>query len=88
MLHLQNKTAVEVVKLPKSGGVVTRSPATRKAARVQRVRDYFYGSTGDLMPHVVELTFDEASIFKVGGGPRAGASALPIGEAACRTPGH
>jgi polyribonucleotide 5'-hydroxyl-kinase len=69
-----------VVKLPKSGGVVTRSPAARKAARVQRVREYFYGPRGDLLPHVVELTFAEASVFKVGGGPRADASALPIGE--------
>ena len=78
--RLQNKTGVEVVKLPKSGGVVTRSPAVRKAARVRRVREYFYGPRGDLLPHVVELTFDEASIFRVGGKPRADASALPIGE--------
>ncbi len=78
---LQNKTGVEVVKLPKSGGVVTRSPAVRKAARVRRVREYFYGPRGDLLPHVVELAFDEASIFRVGGKPRADASSLPIGEA-------
>jgi len=77
----QNKTGVEVVKLPKSGGVVTRSPAVRKAARVRRVREYFYGPRGDLLPHVVELAFDEASIFRVGGKPRADASSLPIGMA-------
>ena len=72
---------MEVVKLPKSGGVVTRSPAVRKAARVRRVREYFYGPRGDLLPHVVELAFDEAQIFRVGGKPRADASSLPIGEA-------
>ena len=80
MFNLQNKTGVEVVKLPKSGGVVARSPAVRKAARTQRVREYFYGPKGDLLPHVVELAFDEVPIFKVGGKPRADASALPIGE--------
>ena len=40
---------------------MTRSPVARKAARVNRVREYFYGPKGDLLPHVVELTFDEAS---------------------------
>ena len=32
-----------LVKLQKSGGVVTRSPVTRKNARMQRAREYFYG---------------------------------------------
>lgn len=71
---------MEVVKLPKSGGVVTRSPAFRKAARIDRVREYFYGPKGDLSPHLLELRFEDVNIFKVGGGPRAPQSALPIGK--------
>lgn len=69
-----------MVKLPKSGGVVTRSTAMRKAARIDKVREYFYGPKGDLSPHLLELRFDDVQIFKVGGGPRAPQSALPIGE--------
>ena len=68
-----------MVKLPKSGGVVTRSPAFRKTARIDRVREYFYGPKGDLSPHLLELNFEDVRIFKVGGGPRAPRSALPIG---------
>ena len=66
--------------MPKSGGVVTRSPAYRKTARINKVREYFYGTKGELSPHLLELSFEDVSIFKVGGGPRAPSSALPIGE--------
>lgn len=44
------------------------------------MRDYFYGPRGELSPHVLRLKFDEVSIFRIGGGPRAPTSALPIGE--------
>lgn len=44
------------------------------------MRDYFYGPCGELSPHVLRLKFDEVSVFRVGGGPRAPTSALPIGE--------
>ncbi len=49
-------------------------------ARTQRVREYFYGPRGDLSPHVLRLKFDEVSIYRIGSGPRAPTSALPIGE--------
>lgn len=116
------KSGVRIVKLSKSGGVVTRPTQLRKVplvvvvitplqnipslrqshvhpcrpcrlarlhmvgasryqqeARTQRVREYFYGPHGELSPRVLRLKFSEVSIFRVGGGPRAPTSALPIG---------
>lgn len=35
---------IDVIKLPKSGGVVTRGPDHRKESRETRVREYFHGS--------------------------------------------
>lgn len=71
---------VSVVRLHSSGGVVARSPAVRKTARTQRVRDYFYGVRGDLSPHSQTVAFEELRVFRIGGGPRAPTSALPLGE--------
>jgi polyribonucleotide 5'-hydroxyl-kinase len=39
---------VKVVKLAKSGGVVTRDPTYRRKTRMIRMREYFYGIGGDL----------------------------------------
>jgi hypothetical protein len=39
----QSLRDIKVVKLPKSGGVVTRQPDFRRDARKNRIRDYFYG---------------------------------------------
>lgn len=33
-----------VLKIPKSGGVVTRGKAIRKQEHLNRVEEYFYGS--------------------------------------------
>ena len=60
--------------------MVPRSQAIRKAARMQRVREYFYGVRGDLQPQAQTVRFEELSIFRVGGGPKAPSTALPIGE--------
>jgi polyribonucleotide 5'-hydroxyl-kinase len=73
---------VAVVRLHSSGGVVARPPPVRKAARTQRVRDYFYGARGTLSPHSQTARFDELKFYRVGGGPRAPTSALPIGTGA------
>ena len=70
-----------MVRLASSGGVVTRSPTVRKSARTQRVRAYFYGPRGDLSPASQTVRFDELKIYRVGGGPRAPTSALPLGAA-------
>ena len=70
----------EVLKVTRSEGVVTRSPAFRKSTRTLRCREYFYGPLGNLMPHSQTLRFHELKIYKIGGGHKAPSSALPIGQ--------
>lgn len=70
---------IEILKVSRSEGVVTRSPAFRKSARLLRCKEYFYGPQGNLMPHSQTAKFSELRIFKIGGGARAPSSALPIG---------
>jgi polyribonucleotide 5'-hydroxyl-kinase len=74
-------SGVHVVPLRKSGGVVARPADARRAARSSRTREYFYGPSAGpaLCPHAGSARFDELSVFRVGGGPRAPASALPLG---------
>jgi polyribonucleotide 5'-hydroxyl-kinase len=71
---------IEVWKLPKSGGVVERSPAFRRASRDAAIRAYFYGADGVLRPSSTTVDFGKVSVFKIGSGPRAPSSALPIGQ--------
>ena len=57
---------------------------------MQRIRDYFYGSSGDLQPFQNSVRFGEATLCRMGAGPMAPSSALPIGAKAlqvgeCRT---
>ena len=77
-----------MVRLHSSGGVVSRTPAVRKQARMQRVREYFYGVRGDLSPHSQTVRLDDLRIYRIGGGPRAPTSALPIGADAFACLGH
>ncbi|GAA0183858.1 mRNA polyadenylation factor [Lithospermum erythrorhizon] len=76
---VKSKGNVDVVKLQKSGGVVSRNVKVRQKARGFRIREYFYGLTNDLSPHSNIVNFTDLSIFRVGGGPQAPRSALPIG---------
>ncbi|GJY93161.1 protein CLP1 [Tanacetum coccineum] len=76
---LKRKPNVDVVKLQKSGGVVSRNSKFRASARSQRIREYFYGLSNDLSPHSSIANFSDLAIYKIGGGPQAPASALPIG---------
>ncbi|EGG21382.1 pre-mRNA cleavage complex subunit [Cavenderia fasciculata] len=71
--------AIKVIKLPKSGGVYLRSPIFRKKTRMSKIREYFYGISGDLCPHFTILDFKDIVVLKTGGGPAAPSSALPIG---------
>jgi polyribonucleotide 5'-hydroxyl-kinase len=69
-----------VIKLAKSGGVVVRPPEQRKAAREQRVREYFYGPRHSLMPFSNTVRAEELQIYRIGGwgagaGPGAATSA-------------
>lgn len=67
------------MKVTRSEGVVTRSPAFRKGTRTRRCKEYFYGPHGNLMPHSQTVRFHELKVYRIGGGPRAPTSALPIG---------
>ncbi|KAK9698376.1 hypothetical protein RND81_08G100100 [Saponaria officinalis] len=76
---LKSKPKVDVVKLQKSGGVVSRPPKYRQKSRGYRIREYFYGIANELSPHSNIASFSDLSVFRVGGGPQAPRSALPIG---------
>ncbi|KAL8097807.1 protein CLP1 homolog [Apium graveolens] len=76
---LKSKPNVDVVKLQKSGGVVSRNAKVRQKARGHKIREYFYGLTNDLSPHSNVASFSDLTVFRVGGGPQAPRSALPIG---------
>ncbi|KAK2966939.1 hypothetical protein RJ640_002124 [Escallonia rubra] len=76
---LKSKPGVDVVKLQKSGGVVSRSGKVRNIARKSRIREYFYGPSNDLSPHSNVVNFNDLSLYRIGGGPQAPRSALPIG---------
>mgnify|MGYP002775816197 len=43
------------------------------------MQEYFYGLSNDLSPHAASASFNELQIFRIGGGPQAPRSALPIG---------
>ncbi|KAJ4808661.1 hypothetical protein LUZ62_021227 [Rhynchospora pubera] len=77
---LKGKPNVDVVKLHKSGGVVQRNAAIRQKTRSFRIREYFYGPSNDLSPHSNIINFSDISVYRVGGGPQAPRSALPIGS--------
>lgn len=76
---LKNKPNVDVVKLQKSGGVVARNTKVRQRARSYRIREYFYGLSNELSAHSNVASFSDLSVYKIGGGPQAPRSALPIG---------
>ncbi|XP_047944007.1 protein CLP1 homolog isoform X5 [Salvia hispanica] len=76
---LKGKANVDVVKLQKSGGVVSRNAKVRQKARGSRIREYFYGPVNDLSPHSNTANFSDLLIYRIGGGPQAPRSALPVG---------
>ncbi|KAI4347628.1 hypothetical protein L6164_008423 [Bauhinia variegata] len=76
---LKNGPKVDVVKLQRSGGVVSRNAKVRQKSRSYRIREYFYGLVNDLSPHSNIANFSDLFVYRVGGGPQAPRSALPIG---------
>ncbi|KAF6168443.1 hypothetical protein GIB67_004995 [Kingdonia uniflora] len=76
---LKTKPNVDVVKLQKSGGVVSRNHKVRQKARNCRIREYFYGLSNELSPYSNVANFSDFFVYKIGGGPAAPRSALPIG---------
>ncbi|GAB4858952.1 Protein CLP1 [Ancistrocladus abbreviatus] len=75
----RSKPKVDVVKLQRSGGVVSRNSKYRQRSRGYRIREYFYGLSNDLSPHSNVANFSDLSVYRIGGGPQAPRSALPIG---------
>ena len=69
---------VQIIHLPKSGGVVERSQNVRRHARDNKVREYFYGGKTPLYPHVFDVKCSDVKIFKIGA-PSVPDSCLPIG---------
>lgn len=78
--------AVSVVKVAKSPGVVTRSREHRITARKARVEEYFYGHRKEFSPSAQTASIEELEVYKVGGGPKAPTTALPIGAASVTDP--
>eukprot|EP00249_Psilotum_nudum_P004229 c17772_g1_i1 orf=166-1518(+) len=75
----KTKSGVDIVKLHKSGGVVARNSKFRQRMRNVKTREYFYGLNNELSPHAAFASFSDLQVFRIGGGPQAPRSALPIG---------
>jgi len=78
--NFNTNTPTQVWRLKKNGGVVERDQRFRKQTRDAVIKAYFYGADGELSPSSTSVSFGDVSIFKVGSGPRAPSSALPIGQ--------
>lgn len=75
-----------VIKIAKSDGVVIRSKELRADSRKRRVEEYFYGRQRELSPSSQNSKLQDLEIYKVGGGPKAPSSALPIGATSVSDP--
>ncbi|CAI5990620.1 unnamed protein product [Closterium sp. NIES-65] len=78
--------AVEVVKLVRSGGAVSRPSKFRQRLRQAVIKAYFYGPERQFSPHSSTASWSEYTVLRVGGGPQAPQSALPIGAARVSDP--
>ncbi|GAB4822312.1 hypothetical protein N2152v2_009358 [Parachlorella kessleri] len=84
--ELRHQKGLSCVKLSKSGGVVTRSRELRQQARKLRVEEYFFGVLKELSPASQTAPLEELQVYRVGGGPKAPTSALPIGATSVADP--
>lgn len=69
---------VKVVFVPKSGGVVERSPQARAECQDSRIRQYFYGLKTHLFPHSFDVKFCDVKVYKIGA-PSLPDSCMPLG---------
>lgn len=51
-----------------------------RKARMQKIREYFYGVGSNLCPHSIVMKFEEITICTIGSDLIAPVSALPIGS--------
>lgn len=80
-------SGVDVVLLPKSGGVVSRDEAWRQRNRSRRVREYFYGGDGLLNPFSTVVDFGTVTVLEiVGQAAVVPDSVLPIGATSTLDP--
>ncbi|KAK4528893.1 hypothetical protein GAYE_SCF66G6841 [Galdieria yellowstonensis] len=70
---------VQIIQLPKSGGVVGRDQYLRRRLQEMQLRCYFYGSDGNLNPFTTVVHFDQVHIVRIGTGLHVPATALPLG---------
>ncbi|KAJ3407115.1 Cleavage polyadenylation factor subunit clp1 [Chytridiales sp. JEL 0842] len=78
--HFRDNESISVLKLAKSGGVVTRDKTFRKLQQSSKIREYFYGHPkNSLNPYSNIISFNELAVRRVGDGSLAPSSALPIG---------
>eukprot|EP00727_Mastigamoeba_balamuthi_P007363 m51a1_g3247 hypothetical protein (420) ;mRNA; f:140764-142356 len=77
--RLRDHPEVSLQRVAKSAGVVAHDHAQRSKSRAARIREYFYGPSGDLFPHAAVVPFSDVSLFNVVCPPAPPASALPIG---------
>jgi len=75
---------VEIIPLPKSGGVVQEQPKRIRFLRALRVRDYFYGVMRDYHPFSVLVDLADLNLVQVEAAVLS-ASMLPIGQESQRT---
>ncbi|KAI9094124.1 Pre-mRNA cleavage complex II protein Clp1-domain-containing protein [Phlyctochytrium arcticum] len=72
---------ISIVKLAKSGGVVTRDRVYRKQLEMSKIKEYFYGTLkGELSPYSSIVPFADVAVRRVGEGTLAPSSALPLGS--------
>jgi polyribonucleotide 5'-hydroxyl-kinase len=58
-----------VVKLDKSGGCVDREDSYLQEVREAVIKEYFFGDAkSTLSPHTQQISFDDATIYKIGDG--------------------
>ncbi|TPX65304.1 hypothetical protein SpCBS45565_g05299 [Spizellomyces sp. 'palustris'] len=76
-----NDSGISIIKLAKSGGVVTRDKTYRKQLQMHKIKEYFYGTLkGELSPYSSLVSFADVAVRMVGEGTLAPSSALPLGS--------
>ncbi|GLI69742.1 hypothetical protein VaNZ11_014420 [Volvox africanus] len=76
-----------ILKLAKSGGAVKREGDERRGAREQRIREYFYGTARTpLQPATQTIRATDLAVYRMGTGPRAPSTTLPVGSASLADP--
>jgi polyribonucleotide 5'-hydroxyl-kinase len=70
---------IEIVPLPKAGGVVQSVPKRLRYTRALRIKDYFYGVMRDFHPYSILVNLDEVQLVQIEKSTLS-SSMLPIGQ--------